>query len=293
MKAFVIFLAALGMVQGAGAQTADDYRGGWKTDETKGEPHTYEFSIRGEQVRGIYCTYCSDATTLAFVDGKLGADGMSFVVTHVKSDGSTAYQDHARARFDHGNLIVKGASGAPGGGKFEWSMFKDPRGPDPLPIPIIMLPKGHSIPVLPRPSGGPPRAPYIQPGPWLQLSGANVVGVWLGFGVGMNKQFFIIRKVGDKLRGMVCGRCDNPYTMAALDDFSIEGDTLKFNILHEDWGDWSIPFYKHVTAHIARNEMRITTSQENIPASAPQRAGAGLGASLLGPVAAEATAENH
>src|SRR5580704_13388490 len=73
MKAFVIFLVALGFVQVAVAQTADDYRGGWRTD--KGEAHTYEFSIRGDKVRGIYCTYCADATTLAFVDGKLGTGG--------------------------------------------------------------------------------------------------------------------------------------------------------------------------------------------------------------------------
>ena len=72
-------------------ECADDYRGGWRTD--KGEPHTYEFSIRGDKVRGIYCTYCADATTLAFVDGKLGPDGLTFVVTHVNADGSTAYQD--------------------------------------------------------------------------------------------------------------------------------------------------------------------------------------------------------
>jgi len=37
----------------------------------------------------------------------------------------------------------------------------------------------------------------------------------------------------------VCGTCDNPYTMAALDDFEIQGDILRFNILHEDWGDGS------------------------------------------------------
>ncbi len=295
MKASVLLLAAIACAQAAVVQNADDYRGGWKTDDTKGgEPHTYEFSIRNEQVRGIYCTYCSDATTLAFVDGKLGADGLSFVVTHVKPDGSTAYLDHASAKFDHGNLVVNGTSGAPDGGKFEWTMSKDPRGPDPLPIPIVMLPAGHTIPVLPRPTGGRPPAPYIQPGPWLQLSEANVIGVWLGFGVGIDKQFFIIRKVGNKLRGMVCGRCENPYTMAALDDFSIEGDTLKFNILHEDWGDYSIPFDKHVTAHIARNEMRITTSQENLPKSMPPRPpGMNFGSSLLGPIAAEATTENH
>jgi hypothetical protein len=93
MKAFVIFLVALGFVQVAVAQTADDYRGGWRTD--KGEAHTYEFSIRGDKVRGIYCTWCADATTLAFVDGSLGADGITFVVTHVKANGSTAYQDKA------------------------------------------------------------------------------------------------------------------------------------------------------------------------------------------------------
>jgi hypothetical protein len=95
MKAFVIFLAALGFGQVAVAQTADDYRGGWRTD--KGEAHTYEFSIRGDKVRGTYCTYCADATTLAFVDGSLGVDGITFVVTHVKANGSTAYQDKATA----------------------------------------------------------------------------------------------------------------------------------------------------------------------------------------------------
>jgi len=115
----ILFLAAWALVQTAAAQTndADDYRGGWRTDQ--GEPHTYEFSIRGDMVRGIYCTYCADATTLAFVDGKFGADGITFVVTHVNADGSTAYQDHATARLHDGKLIVKGATGASGGARFE------------------------------------------------------------------------------------------------------------------------------------------------------------------------------
>ena len=109
--------------------------------------------------------------------------------------------------------------------------------------------------------------PYIQPGPWKsKLTEKDVVGVWLGFGVGAPKQFFIIKKVGNKLRGMVCGTCDNPYTMAALDDFRIEGDTLRFNILHEDWGDGEIPtFDKHVTAHVGWNEMRCTTAADHLP----------------------------
>ena len=216
------------MCHAAAAQDADDYRGGWRTD--KGEAHTYEFSIRGDQVRGIYCTYCADATTLAFIDGSFGADGITFVVTHVNADGGTAYQDRAKARFDHGNLIVTGVSGAPGGGKFERILIKDSRGPDPLPVIVSRLPKAPPVAAVAinQQGLGAPRPRYIQPGPWkTTLTGKDVIGVWLGFGVGAPKQYFIIRKVGTKLRGMVCGTCDNPYTMAALDDFAIQGDTLR------------------------------------------------------------------
>src|SRR3954453_447558 len=103
MKQALLLIAVLAFAHTAVAQDADDYRGGWRTDS--GEAHTYEFSIRGAMVRGIYCTYCADATTLAFVDGTLGPDGIRFEVTHVKTDGSTAYKDKALARFSQGRLI--------------------------------------------------------------------------------------------------------------------------------------------------------------------------------------------
>jgi hypothetical protein len=50
----------------------------------------------------VYCTYCADATTLAFVDGTFGPDGIRFEVTHVNADGSTAYKDKAVAKFSQG-----------------------------------------------------------------------------------------------------------------------------------------------------------------------------------------------
>jgi hypothetical protein len=324
MKLLITILAVLAMADTAAGQSADDYRGGWRTSDR--DPRTFQFSIRGEVVRGVYCTRCSDATTLAFVDGTLGADGLTFVVTHARPDGSTLYQDRATASIANSNLIVTGTSGAPGAGKFEWTFYKDPRGPDPLgATPIVWIP-GPGVPKRtlggPR-GGGPGAAPaavpgraagaaratgagpgpaagpgggggrgYVQPGPWKQpLTANDVVGVWLGFGVGVNKQFFIIRRVGDKLRGMVCGRCDNPYTMAALDDFEIDGDTLTFKIIHEDWGDWTSTFDKLVIARVALNEMRFTTEQDNIPEASRRPAGGG-GSSLVGPIAIEATAGN-
>ena len=296
MKTAVMLFALLVLVlHPAAAQNADDYRGGWRTDS--GEAHAYQFSIRGTTVRGIYCTYCADATTLAFVDGMFGQDGITFEVTHVNADGSTTYKDKAIAKFNAGRLVVTGTSGARGGGTFERVLIKDPRGPDPIPAMVSVLPKDRPpVPGNPqrRNPDGADGLPYILPGPWKsKLTEKDVVGVWLGFGVGAPKQFFIIKKVGDKLRGMVCGTCDNPYTMAALDDFTIEGDTLTFNILHEDWADGEIPtFYKHVTAHVGWNEMRCTTAADHQPPPPPPPPGRVPGFSLQGPVPIEATRGN-
>jgi hypothetical protein len=281
MKQFLILLIVLTFARAAAAQSADDYRGGWRTDS--GEAHTYEFSIRGTTVRGIYCTSCADATTLAFVDGTFASDGITFAVTYVDANGTTRYKDKAVAKFNQGRLIVTGTSGARGGGRFERVLIKDPRGPDPIPAMVSVLPKGPPIPANParRNPDGADGLPYIQPGPWKAKLTEKDVGVWLGFGVGAPKQFFIIKKVGDRLRGMVCGTCDNPYTMAALDDFRIDGDTVTFNILHEDWGDGEIPtFYKHVTAHIGWNEMRCTTTADHMPPPPPPRPGVVPGFSL-------------
>ena len=294
MRLALIVPALLALAHGASAQSADDYRGGWRTDG--GEAHTYQFSIRGNQVRGVYCTYCADATTLAFVDGRFGPDGLAFEVAHVNADGSTAYTDRATATVSGGRLIVTGTSGAPGGGRFERVLVKDPRGPDPLPVPLSVLPKTMPVPpVMPerRNPDGADGLPYIQPGPWrTNLTQADVLGVWLGFGVGAPKQYFIIRKAGDRLRGMVCGTCDNPYTMAALDDFRIDGDLLRFDILHEDWGDGPSPtFAKHVSCRVGWNELRCITAVDHRPAP-PSAPGGIPGFSLVGPIPVEATAGN-
>jgi len=337
-RILLLIVLALAAPHAAAAQNADDYRGGWRTGDD--DPHTYQFSIRGTQVRGVYCTLCSDATTLAFVDGTLGPDGLTFTITHVRPDGSTASQDRATARIAGRNLVVNGTSGQ-GGAAFTRTMYKDARGPDPLPIPVIWTPGpglpqqtltggrfggpgGAAPPAAPTagapaaappaaaapaagagraagpgPGAGVPAAPagggrgYLQPGPWKSpLTANDVVGVWLGFGNGVNKQFFIIRRVGNRLRGMVCGRCDNPYTMAALDDFELKGDTLTFKILHEDWGDYTMTFEKRVIARVAANEMRFTTEQDNIPAALRRPGGGGGGSSLMGPIAIDATAGN-
>jgi hypothetical protein len=267
---------------------------------------------------------CSDATTLAFIDGTLGPDGITFVVTHVRPDGRTAFQDKATARIEGDRLIVTGTSGAPRGGKFQRTLYRDSRGPDPLPVPVGWFPdatgklvmlaavagrgggggpaRGAAAPatappaVVAAPAGGGGGRGWLQPGPWKNpLTIDDVVGAWIGFGTGVNKQYFIFRRVGTGLRGMVCGRCDNPFTLAALDDVEIRGDTLHFKILHDGWGDSAtLPFDKWVTARIVANEMRAVFET---PTEAGGRGVTGTpptvnGTTLIGPVAIEATTGN-
>ena len=279
----VAFVAAVLAAAPASAEDADWYRGGWRTDA--GEPHVYQFVIRGHEVTGYYCTHCADGTTLAPLEGTFDEDdGIDFAILYLNLDGSTERADYLRARLDGGRLIITRASGQ------QQVAIKDPRGPTPGPyVQSILPPNAPPVPVLPPRTGGGgggPPAPYVQPAPWRQLTADDVAGVWLGFGVGMEKQYFIIRRDGERLFGLACGRCDNPYTHGALENFAIHGDTLEFDIVHQDWGDGTvIPFNRHVVAHIAMNEMRMDARR-------PDQTGPGIVASLVGPIAIEATAGN-
>lgn len=282
-------LAALWVMLGAwpaAAEDADWYRGGWRTD--RGEPHVYQFVIRGGRVSGVYCTQCADGTTLAPIEGTFDAEeGLAFTIRHLTLDGSRHSEERLRAKLEGDKLVV---SGTREGAAFEHVAIKDPRGPTPGPYKqSILPPNAPAVPVLPAPaitSGGRPPAPYVAPGAWRQLTADDVVGVWLGFGVGMDKQYFLIRRDGDRLFGLACGRCDNPYTFGALENFVIEGDTLEFDIVHQDWGDGEVlPFNRHVVARIGMNEMRMDARR-------PDQTGPGIVASLIGPIAIEATRGN-
>jgi hypothetical protein len=216
----------------------------------------------------------------------------------VNADGSTRYKDHATAKFSDGRLIVAGTSGARGGGTFERVLIKDPRGPDPIPVKVSVLPKSRpSVPgnTARRNTDGADGLLYIQPGPWKStLAEKDVIGVWLGFGVGAPKQFFIIKKVGDRLRGMVCGTCDNPYTMAALDDFRIEGDAA---VQHPPRGlgrrrDPDVRQARHGARGLERdagNDCR-RSSAPTATASPARRLRPGI--LLVGPIPIEATSGN-
>jgi hypothetical protein len=287
--AFAAGLTALACGSAALAQGADYYRGGWRT--ASGASQIYEFVIDGGRVTGIACTQCADGTTLARIEGKFDEkDGLAFTVRHLKLDGSLGGEDHLRAKLANGQLLVSGTKA--GGGAVNLVVIKDSRGPAPSAFPVAILPPGAPpVPIVRNAgggggAGGPPPA-YAPPAPWRALTSADVVGVWLGFGTGMDKQYFLIRRDGDRLFGLACGRCDNPYTFGALDNFRIEGDTLTFDIEHQDWGDGDVlPFPRHVTAHIAMNEMRIDARRPD-QANRP-----GIVSSLVGPIAIEATKGN-
>jgi hypothetical protein len=294
------------LAQPAAALDADYWRGGWRTP-LGDEPHIYEFVIRGNKVTGVYCRNCSDATTIGFIDGTWDEKaGIDFTVTFPNPDGSTRSVDRQQAMLAEGRLIVTRAAGARSGAALKLTLIKDPRGADPGGAPAYHLPPG-TPPALPapRPAGagggggggrGAGATPYWQPGPFKALRPADLVGTWVAqFGLGMNKQLFTFLLVGDRLRGVVCGRCDNPYTTGAMENIIIVGDRVYFDIVHQDWGERNPPtFDRHIVARVVQNEMiaAILPDDVKIDPANPPAPPAGRGFTLVGPIAPAGTRGN-
>jgi hypothetical protein len=298
----LLSFAVLAFAQPAAALDANYWRGGWRTP-LGDEPHIYEFVIRGQRVTGVYCRNCADATTIGFIDGTWDEKtGIDFKVTFANPDGRIRSVDDQHARLADGRLIVTGVAGI----RNALTLVKDPRGADPGGAPAYHLPPG-TPPALPvtRPAGGGggggglgPAAAYWQPGPFKALRPADVVGTWIAasFGpLGMNKQIFTFLLVGDRLRGVVCGRCDNTYTIGAMENIFIVGDRLYFDIVHEDWGESDPPtFRRNIGAQVVQNEMIAFVLGKDLvidPARPPARP-AGRGFTLVGPIAPAGTRGN-
>jgi hypothetical protein len=297
-------LAILALASPATALNADYWRGGWRTP-LGDEPHIYEFVIRGSRVTGVYCGNCSDATTIGFIDGTWDERaGIDFTVTFARPDGRITSVIRQRAVLVDGRLMVTAAGGARNGIAAKLTLIKDPRGADPGGAPAYHLPPGIA-PALPvtRPAGGGGGGggrgagpAYWRPGPPKALRPADIIGTWIAqFGLGMNKQIFTFLLVGDRLRGVVCGRCDNPYTIGAMENIFIAGDTLYFDIVHEDWGETDPPtFRRNIAAQVVQNEMLAGILGKDLvidSAKPPARPTAG-GFTLVGPIAAEGTRGN-
>jgi hypothetical protein len=307
MPGLLVTLMTLLAVSPAAALDADYWRGGWRTPLGE-EPHLYQFVIRGARVSGVYCRNCADATTIGFIDGTWDEKaGITFTVTFANPDGGTRSVDDQRAMLTNGRLVVTGAANVRNGNTL--TLVKDPRGADPGGAPAYHLPPG-TPPALPapRPAGGGAgggggggfgaAAPYWPPGPFKQLRPADVAGTWIAasFGpLGMNKQIFTFLVVGDRLRGVVCGRCDNPYTIGAMENIVIVGDRVYFDIVHQDWGEINPPtFDRSIIAQVTQNEMiagilgnGVVVDPANPPARPP-----GRGFTLVGPIAPEGTRGN-
>src|SRR5512134_1807665 len=111
----------------------------------------------------------------------------------------------------------------------------------------------------------------------------------------MNRHNFTFLPFADRLRGVVCGSCDNPYTIGAIENIIIVGDRLHFDIVHQDWGEIDPPtFDRSIVAQVTQNEMLASILGNGVvidPANPPARP-SGRGFTLVGPIAPERTRGN-
>jgi hypothetical protein len=257
-----LLLAALSL-ESAHAQdvaAGDAFRGGWVAD-VDGVRHIYILKVRGTDVTGTYCPIdCAHPDNLSFVtDGEI--DGNSIQFTLLRDIGDSI---RVRGQLVGESLVLtpegRLASGMPGGAI---TFRRDPRRP------VVVRADPEQVDTRSGRGGGAGRGGggrgrgYVAPGPNEALSPAKVEGLWV-WGTGPDKQHFIFRQIGNEMLGMVCGACDNPSTFGPLDNFRISGETMTFDIVHEDWGvgiEYG-PFLNHATVTVSHYEMRLETLEE-------------------------------
>ena len=94
--------------------------------------------------------------------------------------------------------------------------------------------------------------------------------------------------------GVVCGRCDNPYTIGAMENVLIVGDRLYRDRLHRTGRDRPPTFDRSIVAQVVQNEMIAAILGNGVvvnPANPPARP-AGRGFTFVGPMATAGTRGN-
>lgn len=247
------------------ATMADAVRGGWVAD-IEGVRHIFILKVREGAVSGIYCDVdCSEPAHLSVVEhGALTVDGVRFQLRRL--DGRAPERTAVLGRVSGNQLVLTFGSQAgattgataSAGGK-QWTLQRDPRKPASVTVDELFARHGvTSGPVVISVSPN----PYTPPGPAELLTPAALEGLWI-WGYGPGKQNFIFRRVGEQLLGVVCGPCDNPYTFGVIDNVTIHGEKLTFDINHEDWG-FGIelgPFANHASATVSHHEMHLHSVQ--------------------------------
>ncbi len=282
--------------------TDNDVRGGWIAD-VESQRLIYVLKVRDGRISGIYCSDCTNPDAVAFVqDGKLEAEGITFRVRHVAGTGAP-YSEMVRGRLENGRLVLTSTrEGAPSARATVTSFTREPRRTrNGLTWPADQLAAARTAggpstgataepPASPppaAPAGGRGRGTYVPPGPNEPLSPARIDGLWLT-GPGANGQHVTLHQVGNQILGVICGPCDNPFTVWPIDSGVITGerrDTLTFNIVHEDTAfpgtTFVAPFNTEVTATVSKSEMHARTRREDNGTSGEM--------TLLGPIRSSAS----
>lgn len=272
----------------AATLTDNDVRGGWIAD-VGGQRVIYVLKVRDGRISGIYCSDCTNPDEVAFLqDGKVEAGGIALRVLHVAGPGAP-YSEVVRGRLENGRLVLTSTrEGEPHAPATMTSLTREPRRTrNGLPWPADQLAAartagGPSAGATAEPPSPPPPRPavpadgrgrdagaYVPPGPNEPLSPPRIDGLWLT-GPGANSQHVTLHQVGNQILGVICGPCDNPFTVWPIDSGVISGDrghTLTFNIVHEDTAfpgtTFVAPFNTQVTATVSRAEMHLRVLRED------------------------------
>ncbi len=253
MKVWVSTIAGAAVLSATVAFAQPEIRGGWTADRDSVR-HIYILKVDGTAFTGVYCTACDRPERVFMIqDGRVAGNRIAFSVYH-DTGASAPYREHVVGMVGDGEIAIS----------------RRREGSDEEPLALTLTRAVRPSPPAPPPSaGGPPPTPrpYVAPGPPEPLSPGAVAGKWIS-GIGPAAQVFIFKGIDGVIGGLVCGPCDNPYTIAPIEDGRIKGENFIFYTVHEDWGaalrDHG-PYRNAMEATVAKGQMRMRGYLDGAP----------------------------
>jgi hypothetical protein len=249
-RLFATCLLLLAIAPAVQAQDLSTLYGGWIAD-IDGQRHVHYIVLRNDTVSGTYCFDCAHPGNLAIIDdGELTADGLRFVRYHYP-ENAAAYTEQVDAVLQDGKLQLR-ITKADGSVRNE--EYRRTRADE-----RVVLPMPDATPNAQTGPGLTGRE-RVLPGPAEAITPQAMAGLWL-WGTGPGKQHFMFVEHKGGLRGLVCGPCDSAPDFAPLELIRIEGDTLHFDIVHEDNGMALAEHGPHsnvTSARLSRHELHMS-----------------------------------
>jgi hypothetical protein len=207
----VYLLVVACMLCASAASAADGISGTWSSGE-RSIDRTFVFRVQGDSFLGIVCGQCDDPTSVfRIAEGRiLDSTRIRFVIVH--DDGGPLFAKVGPYREE--------VTGTLAGMQLTLQTKREGSSEPPTRLVLNRVFAKRDAPASTAATATPSGAPAID-------------GRWVSVGR-VAQQNLTLKVRGNRVSGVICGPCDDPYGVFLVEDGKLDGNSISFYIHHFD-----------------------------------------------------------